>query len=171
MAALAPMGLPDGDEAFVGELACSDPDSGGRFDVVGLEAVGLDLAAAAGLAVPAHELRVLGNTRQRALLIERFDLTGRGGRRHMLSLRTLCKERPGAYAQSYIELAEVVRLVSAEPQADVDRLFRLMAFNAAFGNTDDHLKNFWMVRDPAGRPPGLGDSRPKGASPHRPGSR
>jgi serine/threonine-protein kinase HipA len=25
-----------------------------------------------------------------------------------------------------------------------------MVFNAAFGNTDDHLKNFWMVRDDAG---------------------
>ena len=122
----------------------------GRFDVVGLEAVGLDLASRAGLVVPAHDLRTLGDTRQRALLVERFDLTGSAGRRHMISLRTLCKERPGAYAQTYTELAEVVRQVSAQPQTDVDCLFRQMTFNAVFGNTDDHLKNFWMVHDHAG---------------------
>jgi serine/threonine-protein kinase HipA len=122
----------------------------GRFDVVGLEAVGLDLAARAGLEVPDHELRTLGSTRRRALLVERFDIVGGSGRRHMVSLRTLCKERPGAYAQTYTELSEAVRRASAAPQDDVNRLYRQMVFNAAFGNTDDHLKNFWMVRDRAG---------------------
>lgn len=122
----------------------------GRFDVVGLEAVGLDLAARAGMSVPAHELHKLGRTKRRALLVERFDAVGERGRRHMISLRTLCKERPGAYAQSYSELAEVVRQVSAAPQEDVDRLYRQMLFNAAFGNTDDHLKNFWMLYDQGG---------------------
>jgi serine/threonine-protein kinase HipA len=122
----------------------------GRFDIVGLEAVGLDLATEAGLSVPVHKLQTLGGTNRRALLVERFDTTGVGGRRHMISLRTLCKERPGIYAQTYSELAEVVRQVSAEPQHDVDRFFRQMVFNAAYGNTDDHLKNFWMVHDRAG---------------------
>ena len=122
----------------------------GRFDVVGLETAGLDIAAQAGLAVPAHELRTFGRKKRRALLVERFDATGAGGRRHMISLRTLCKERPGAYAQSYSELVDVVRQVSAAPQEDVDRLYRQMVFNAAFGNTDDHLKNFWMLHDQAG---------------------
>jgi serine/threonine-protein kinase HipA len=68
----------------------------------------------------------------------------------MISLRTLCKERPGTYVQGYGDLAEAVRQVSADPQEDVDRLYRQMAFNAAFGNTDDHLKNFWMIHDDRG---------------------
>ena len=68
----------------------------------------------------------------------------------MISLRTLCKERPGIYALTYTELAEAVRRASTRPQDDVDRLFRLMVFNSAFGNTDDHLKNFWMVHDDEG---------------------
>lgn len=118
----------------------------GRFDVAGLEAVGLDLAAGAGIVVPDHRLVRLGQTKHRALLVRRFDVLAGGGRRHMISLRTLCKERPGAYAQSYTELAEAVRRVSESPQEDVNRLFQQMVFNAAFGNTDDHLKNFWMVR-------------------------
>lgn len=121
-----------------------------HFDVVGLEATGLDLAAHAGLDVPAHDLRTLGDTRHRVLLVERFDTLGLGGRRHMISLRTLCKERPGVYAQTYSELAEALRQVSASPQEDVDRLYRQMVFHAAYGNTDDHLKNFWMVHDRAG---------------------
>ena len=122
----------------------------GRFDVVGLEAVGLDLAARAGLEVPAHDLARLGGTAQRALLVARFDVIGRTGRRHMISLRTLCRERPGAYALAYTELAEVVRRVTANPRDDVRRLYQQMVFNAAFGNTDDHLKNFWLVHDIGG---------------------
>ena len=122
----------------------------GRFDVVGLEAVGLDLAAASGIAVPDHRLAPLGHAGLRALLIRRFDVTAGGGRRHMISLQTLCKERPGAYAQTYTELAEAVRNVSADPREDVRRFFQQMVFNAAFGNTDDHLKNFWMVHDATG---------------------
>lgn len=122
----------------------------GRFDVVGLEAVGLDMAAAAGIAVPDHQLVRLGKTGQRALLVRRFDVAAGGGRRPMISLRTLCKERTGAYAQSYTEMAQALRSASAAPQHDVNRLFKQMVFNAAFGNTDDHLKNFWMVRDTAG---------------------
>ena len=126
------------------------PQRDGRFDVVGLEAVGLDLAFAADIAVPDHRLVSLVSTGRRALLVRRFDITPDGGRRHMISLRTLCKERPGAHVQTYTELAEAVRKVSASPQDDVNRLFRQMVYNAAFGNTDDHLKNFWMVHDATG---------------------
>lgn len=122
----------------------------GRFDVVGLEAVGLDLAAAAGLEVPDHRLVRLGRSKRRALLVRRFDVVPGGGRRHMISLRTLCKERSGIHAQSYSELAEAIRKISASPAADVRRLYLHMVFNAAFGNTDDHLKNFWMIHDAAG---------------------
>ena len=44
----------------------------------------------------------------------------------------------------------MTRKVSAQRRDDVRRLFQQMAFNAAFGNTDDHLKNFWMVHDATG---------------------
>ena len=84
------------------------------------------------------------------LLVRRFDVVPGGGRRHMISLRTLCKERSGIHAQSYSELAEAIRKISASPAADVRRLYLHMVFNAAFGNTDDHLKNFWMIHDAAG---------------------
>jgi serine/threonine-protein kinase HipA len=137
--------VDDGEHRWIAKFRSVKRD--GRFDVVGLEATGLDLAANAGIRVPAHELRMLGKSTQRALLVERFDAVGERGRRHMISLRTLCKERPGAWAPSYGEPAEAVRQVSAAPREDVDRFYRQMVFNAAFGNTDDHLKNFWMLHD------------------------
>jgi serine/threonine-protein kinase HipA len=68
----------------------------------------------------------------------------------MISLRTLCKERPGIYVHSYSELAQVLRKHSAYPADDVAALYRHMIFNAAIGNVDDHLKNFWMLGRPGG---------------------
>jgi serine/threonine-protein kinase HipA len=68
----------------------------------------------------------------------------------MVSLRTLCKERPGLYVRGYSELALVLRKYSAAPADDVAALYRHMLFNAAVGNVDDHLKNFWMLARPGG---------------------
>ncbi len=36
------------------------------------------------------------------------------------------------------------------PADDLALLYRLMVFNAAIGNVDDHLKNFWMLARPGG---------------------
>jgi serine/threonine-protein kinase HipA len=120
----------------------------GIFDVVGLEAACLQLARRAGLLVPDIRLQSVG--RRRVLFVRRFDITEHGGRTHMVSMRTLCRERPGVYVTSYVDLALVLRKYSASPAEDVAGLFRHMAFNAAIGNVDDHLKNFWMVNAPSG---------------------
>lgn len=115
----------------------------GIHDVVGLEATCLELAGRAGLVVPESRLQLVG--RQRVLLVRRFDVTSQGGRFHMISMRTLCRERPGISAMSYSELASVLGRYSASPATDVAMLFRHMVFNAAIGNVDDHLKNFWAL--------------------------
>lgn len=120
----------------------------GIFDVVGLEAACLELARRAGLVVPDMRLQSVG--RRRVLFVRRFDVTAHGGRTHMISMRTLCRERPGVYVTSYAELAAVLRKYSASPAEDVATLFRHMTFNAAIGNVDDHLKNFWMLSSPPG---------------------
>src|SRR6185437_11763040 len=120
----------------------------GIFDIVGLEATCLELARRAGLTVPETRLQAFG--RRRVLLVRRFDVTKAGGRAHMISMRTLCRERPGVYVTSYTDLALALRKYSALPAEDVAALFRHMAFNAAIGNVDDHLKNFWMLNTPSG---------------------
>jgi serine/threonine-protein kinase HipA len=118
------------------------------YDVVGLEATCLALARRAGLEVPESRLQAIGA--RRVLMVKRFDVSDQGGRYHMVSLRTLCKERPGIYVHGYSELAQVLRKHSASPADDLAGLYRHMVFNAAIGNIDDHLKNFWMLARPEG---------------------
>ena len=117
-------------------------------DVVGLEATCLTLARRAGLEVPESRLQTIGA--RRLLMVKRFDVSAEDGRYHMVSLRTLCKERPGIYVHGYSELAQVLRKHSASPADDLAALYRHMVFNAAIGNVDDHLKNFWMLARPDG---------------------
>lgn len=116
-------------------------------DMVGLEAAGLALARRAGLAVPDFRLAALPGGR-RALLVRRFDRTP-AGRLHMLSFRAVL-QASGFYVLGYADLVAVLRRHGAAPEADVPRLYRQMVFNALLGNTDDHLKNFWLLRDVAG---------------------
>lgn len=117
-------------------------------DVVGLEATSLALAREAGLVVPDFRVVALSGTR-RALLVRRFDRTPARGRLHMLSFRALL-QASGYYVQGYADLIAALRRYGAEPETDVPRLFRQMVFNALLGNTDDHLKNFWMLHDTRG---------------------
>src|ERR1700746_1682112 len=74
-----------------------------NHDVVGLEATCLSLGRHAGLEVPEARLLKLGTPR--VLMVRRFDVTPRDGRLHMISMLTLCRERPGIYIHSYSELA------------------------------------------------------------------
>lgn len=119
----------------------------GMIDVVGLESAGMAAAKDAGLSPAETKLVRLG--KRKALLVKRFDLSPKG-RRHMASLRTLLGERMGSVSRFYKDLADAVRYVSAAPAQDVRALYRQMVFNAALGNTDDHTKNFWMMRDEDG---------------------
>jgi serine/threonine-protein kinase HipA len=124
------------------------PSRDGIFDVVGLEATCLSLARQAGLTIPDIRLQSVG--RRRVLLVRRFDVSEQRGRAHMISMRTLCRERPGVYVTSYADIVQVLRKHSSSPGEDIAALFRHMTFNAAIGNVDDHLKNFWMLNLPSG---------------------
>lgn len=114
-----------------------------NVDVVRIEAATMNLAERAGLTVPPTQLVECGS--RPVLLVRRFDIMPQG-RRHMISLQTLLKAT-GYYQCRYVDILNVVRKVSADPQLDSARLFRQMVFNAVVHNTDDHLKNFWMVCD------------------------
>lgn len=114
-----------------------------RVDVVRIEAAVMSLAAKAGLVVP--PTRLVQCAGKSVLLVRRFDVIP-GGRRHMISFQTLLKAQ-GYYQLRYQDLLGIIRKYSSDPQGDSERLFRQMVFNGLIGNTDDHLKNFWMVHD------------------------
>jgi serine/threonine-protein kinase HipA len=67
----------------------------------------------------------------------------------MLSLRALL-QAGGYYVLGYADLIVALRHFSTQPEIDVPSLYRLMVFNALIGNTDDHLKNFWLLHDERG---------------------
>lgn len=114
-----------------------------HVDVVKIESATMSLAAKAGLTVPPTKLVQCGH--KSILLVKRFDIVP-GGRQHMISFLTLLRAQ-GFYQLRYKDLLEAVRKYSNNPIADSELLFRQMVFNAIIGNTDDHLKNFWMLYD------------------------
>jgi serine/threonine-protein kinase HipA len=120
----------------------------GRFDVVGLEKASMDCARAAGMPVP--DTRIIRVGRKKVIMVRRFDVTNQGGRRHMISLSTLCKERLDFRVSGYDDLADAVRKHSLDPIADLAALFKHAVFNGLLGNTDDHLKNFSMLHGAGG---------------------
>jgi serine/threonine-protein kinase HipA len=131
----------DGASRWIAKLPAAED----RFDMVGLECAALACARRAGLPVPDTKLIELSNQRK-ALLVERFDLAGEEGRLHMLSLASLLRERRGVYVHGYADLFEAIaRYTDADPRREAERLFRQMTFNAAIGNTDEHLKNWLML--------------------------
>ncbi len=114
-----------------------------QVDVVKIEAATMLVAAGAGLDVP--DTRLIQCAKKSILLVRRFDVIPTG-RRHMISFHTLLKAA-GYYQARYQELLLVIRKHSSNPLVDSERLYRQMVFNAVMGNTDDHLKNFWMIYD------------------------
>ena len=116
-----------------------------QVDVVKIEAATMILAGKAGLVVPPNRLVQCAN--KPVLLVRRFDVLPTG-RRHMVSFQTLLKAE-GYYQLRYQDLLGIVRKYSDNPLDDSERFYRQMVFNAVMGNTDDHLKNFWMVHDRA----------------------
>ena len=85
------------------------------------------------------------------LLVKRFDRekTASGYlRARMISALTLLRTQDttqGRDRWSYVELAEELRRVCAQPADNAAELFRRMAFNALISNTDDHPRNHALI--------------------------
>ncbi len=105
----------------------------------------LKLAQACGLKVADSRIETIGG--RDVLLVRRFDRdwAETGYRRHrMVSALTLLQtgDSPGERGDwSYLRLADEIRRVSADPEADLRELFGRICFNAAVSNLDDHPRN------------------------------
>ncbi len=118
-----------------------------QCDVVSLEAAAMELGRRSGIETAKTRLAAIGSGK--CLLVQRFDINEKGGRYHLISMQSLLKA-DGYYNAAYIDLSDVVKHVSTQPGKDLRRLYRQMVFNVMIGNTDDHLKNFLMLRDDNG---------------------
>ena len=125
----------------------SRPDD--RWNQPRIEHALLKLAKRCGLDVADSRLTTIGE--RDVLLVRRFDRdwTDTGYRRHrMVSSLTLLRADDSQTERSnwsYILLADEIRRVSAEPEADLRELFGRMCFNAAVSNLDDHPRNHAVI--------------------------
>lgn len=119
---------------------------GDQHDMEMVEAATLGMALACGINVPPFLLQPVSNGH--ALLVERFDRTGplaNEHRLHYLSASALLDVPYESSSGSYVELAQTLRRISAQPGKDVSELFRRLVFNLVVGNNDDHVKNHGVL--------------------------
>jgi serine/threonine-protein kinase HipA len=138
-----------------GEWIAKFPARNDPFNVPLIERATLELARAAGLAVPRTRLETLADERQ-VMLIERFDrlrLPQGICRRHMVSALTLlalhAQDSPNS---SYAVISDSLGVhgVSGQIAPDRQELFARMVFNILVSNDDDHLRNHAFLFDAEG---------------------
>ena len=118
-------------------------------DVGAWEALAQQLAVRAGIEVPASDLRRFSGE-YHTFCVQRFDRSG--GRRRFYASAMALLRKDHSEGTSYLELAEFLHARGAKDhiEADLEQLFRRVAFNVAIGNRDDHLRNHGFLLTPTG---------------------
>lgn len=101
------------------------------------------LAASAGINVA--KTSTIKITKDRDLLLsERFDRTGEGRRIHFASAMSLLGLDDGAGSSTgngYLDIVDFILQGCVDVRANLNELYRRVAFNVMFGNSDDHFRN------------------------------
>ena len=114
------------------------------------EVLAMHLAKIAG--VSAAETGLVESAGTPVALIRRFDRAANGERLMYVSAATMLgaeTDDPGEY--SYTELVDILRVHGAAAQADIEELWRRIAFSILITNTDDHLHNHGFLHVEQGK--------------------
>jgi serine/threonine-protein kinase HipA len=104
------------------------------------EVLAMRLARSAG--IQAAEARLVDSDGVPVALITRFDRTNDGGRLLYASAATMLGAEPGDPGEhDYTEIVDALRVRGAAVQADLEELWRRIAFSVLITNVDDHLLN------------------------------
>ncbi len=103
------------------------------------EVLAMKLAASAGIRVAPASL--VDSDGVPVALIRRFDRTPGGQRIMYVSAATLLGVEAGSQEHSYTEIVDALRVHGAAAQADIEELWRRLAFSILITNVDDHLHN------------------------------
>lgn len=128
------------------------PSKNDTTDIGAWEAVVNQLAKKAGVRI-AEGYAERFTIRQHTFLTKRFDRTTTGERLHFASAMTLLGYKDGDGADtgiSYLELAEFIMRYGAEPDHDLEELWRRIVFYISIKNSDDHLRNHGFLLTPKG---------------------
>lgn len=112
-----------------------------------LESASLDMARRVG--IPTVESVAKSDD---LYITKRFDLRPGAPRMQYLSAMTVLDASDEPYNRtnwSYTKLASELDRWSADPAADKEILFRAMVLRAMISDSDDHPRNYALVRDPA----------------------
>ena len=110
------------------------------------------LAAAAGINVA--QTRTIKISKDRDLLLsERFDRTAECKRIHFASAMSLLGLEDGAGGMTgngYLDIVDFILQGCVDAGMNLRELYRRVAFNVMFGNTDDHFRNHGFLLTPKG---------------------
>ncbi len=110
------------------------------------------LAATAGINVA--NTRTIKISKDRDLLLsERFDRTDEGKRIHFASAMSLLGLDDGAGSNTgngYLDIVDFILQGCVDVHQNLRELYRRVAFNVMFGNTDDHFRNHGFLLTPKG---------------------
>jgi serine/threonine-protein kinase HipA len=113
-------------------------------DIGAWELLAHDLAKRSAIDVPPARTQIFGND-YHTFCVKRFDRTGERRRFYASAMAMLRKDESDG--TSYLEIAEFLHHRGAKQfvAADLEQLFRRVAFNVAIGNRDDHLRNHGFI--------------------------
>ena len=110
------------------------------------------LAHAAGIDVAKTQAIKISKDRS-LLLSERFDRTAEGKRIHFASAMALLGLDDGAGSSTgngYLDIVDFILQGCVDAGRNLRELYRRIAFNVLFGNTDDHFRNHGFLLTPKG---------------------
>ena len=128
------------------------PSGYDEYDIGAWEMVAYKLAKHAGIVMSDAKIERF-NSRHHTFLSKRFDRTSKRERIHFASAMTLLQRSDGDDASkgaSYLELAEFITRQSAQPDQDLEQLWRRIVFHVCISNVDDHLRNHGFILKPNG---------------------
>jgi serine/threonine-protein kinase HipA len=121
-----------------GQLALAKfPNKDDEFNVVIWEAIALTLAKRAGIITADWRLETIMD--KSVLILRRFDRSG-DNRIPFLSAMSLLGAKDND-SHSYLEIVYAILQHGANPNSDMEELWRRIVFTVLISNTDDHLRN------------------------------
>ncbi|MEX2123321.1 MAG: type II toxin-antitoxin system HipA family toxin [Woeseia sp.] len=141
---------------------CSVVDDDGRLSIGKFPSVADDRAVTKGevlalllareAGIDAAGARLVHSDEMPVALIHRFDRPQDGGRLMYLSAATMLgADAADATGHTYTEIVDALRQHGAQPQADIEELWRRIAFSILITNVDDHLHNHGFLHVQVGQ--------------------
>jgi serine/threonine-protein kinase HipA len=118
-------------------------------DIGAWEGLAYELAKRSGVGTAHAKLHSFGSDFH-TFSVQRFDRVSERRRFYASAMALLRKDH--SEGVSYLELAEFLHRQGAQDHitADLEQLYRRVAFNVAVGNRDDHLRNHGFLLSPTG---------------------